>query len=201
MTYMSVKANPKELPVSDPLPDDRDLLRRAATGDRLAFDHLYRRHVRPVYWQTYAVVGNAYDAEDATQDVFITAWKKIQIIQIAGDSLLPWLLVTARYVGLNRRRQTQRDAARSQGLQGELVDPTGSAEAIVMHEELAGRVEKSIAALSKVDRQIYELCISDNRTYAEAAAELGITHGSVRNRVARIRQRFRADINVLRGTS
>lgn len=182
------------------LPNDRELLSRAVHGDRLAFDQLYLRHVRPVYWQAYAVVRNEYDAEDATQEVFITAWKKIADIRIVHDSLLPWLLVTARYTALNKRRQAQRDASRQQSFDHDLPDSSMTVEEAAVHDELLARIGKSVAALTEPDRQLYELCISGDRTYAEAAGELGVSHGAVRNRVSRIRQRLRADIHVLRGT-
>ena len=185
-----------------PPPDDRELLGRAARGgDRHAFDQLYRRHVRPVYWQAYAVLRNPLDAEDVTQDVFITTWKKIRSITLADDSLLPWLLVTARYTALNKRRQSMRDAGRRLTMSDEIPDESASVEDTVEHDALLARVEKSVAELSGIDRQLYEKCITGDRTYAEAAEELGVSHGSVRNRVSRIRQRLRADIHVLRGSS
>ena len=181
--------------------DDRELLDRAAGGSRHAFDQLYLRHVRPVYWQAYSVVRSPLDAEDVTQDVFITAWKKIRSITIADDSLLPWLLVTARYTALNKWRQSQRDTKRRASLGEQLADDAVSVEDTVEHQELLARVEKSVAELSTVDQQLYEKCINGDRTYAEAAAELGVSHGAVRNRVSRIRQRLRADVHVLRGTT
>lgn len=180
--------------------DDRELLGRAAGGDRHAFDQLYLRHVRPVYWQAYSVVRNQPDAEDTTQEVFITAWKKIRAITIADDSLLPWLLVTARYTALNKRRQSMRETSRRASLGEQLADGNASVEDTAEHQELLARVEKSVAELSAMDRELYEKCINGDRTYAEAAAELGVSHGAVRNRVSRIRQRLRADIHVLRGT-
>lgn len=186
--------------MNDALPNDRELLDRAVRGDRLAFDQLYLRHVRPVYWQAYAVVRNEHDAEDATQEVFITAWKKITGIRVVDDSLLPWLLVTARYTALNKRRKIQRDASHQASLDREVADSAMSVEESALHDELLARVGKSVAALSETDRQLYELCINGDRTYGEAADDLGVSHGAIRNRVSRIRQRLRADIYVLRGT-
>jgi RNA polymerase sigma factor (sigma-70 family) len=189
-------------PAEQPLrPDDRELLGRAASGERQAFDQLYLRHVRPVYWQAYAVLRDSLDAEDATQEVFITTWNKIRTIRLADDSLLPWLLVTARFTALNKRRKGMRDARHLQPMTADPADHSASVEDTVEHEELLARVEKCVAELSGIDRELYEKCISGDRTYAEAAEELGVSHGSVRNRVSRIRQRLRADIHVLRGSA
>src|SRR5215207_7531631 len=95
------------------LTGDRELVERAARGDRAAFGQLYDRHVRPVYWQAYSVVRDASEAEDITQDVFITTWDKIRHISVVDESVLPWLLVTARYTAFNARRRSQKVRARS----------------------------------------------------------------------------------------
>lgn len=181
--------------------DDRGLFARASRGDRHAFDQLYARHVRPVYWQAYSVLRNPLDAEDATQEVFITTWKKIRSITLADDSLLPWLLVTARYTALNKRRQSMRDASHRQAISEEIADTGSSVEDTVEYDALRARVDKYVAELSAIDRQLYEKCINGDSTYAEAAVELGVSHGAVRNRVSRLHQRLRTDLHVLRGTS
>lgn len=95
-------------PTSTPAPDDRALLGRARSGDRTAFSELYDRHVRAVYWQAFGVVRDDDLAEDVTQEVFITAWRKLHGIDVVDESLLPWLLVTARYTALNARVGTER---------------------------------------------------------------------------------------------
>ena len=51
-------------------------LERARSGDRDAFGELYARHVRPVYRQPSGVVGSAADTEEATQEVFVGAWRR-----------------------------------------------------------------------------------------------------------------------------
>ena len=123
--------------------------------------------------EAYAVLRNPLDAEDTTQEVFITTWKKMQSITLADDSLLPWLLVTARYTALNKRRQSMRDANRRQLLNDEVPDQNTSVEDTVEHEALLARVDKAVAELSSLDRELYEKCISGDRTYAEAAEERG----------------------------
>lgn len=60
-----------------PTPDTDDV-RAAASGDRVAFQRLYRRHVDRVYGAVLRLAG--YDhgrAEDLTQDAFVRAWQKL----------------------------------------------------------------------------------------------------------------------------
>lgn len=181
--------------------DEHEIVARAKAGDRFAFDELYSRHVKPVYWQAYSVVSNAADAEEVTQDVFVTAWRKMRDIDLVGGSLLPWLLVTAKYTAANKRRASLRHDTRATELQDYHVDRHADVEAQVEAGEVLNQITKSLAALSPADRDLYDLCIQQGKTYAEAADTLGVSHGSVRNRVSRLRQRLRADLHDLRGAS
>ncbi|KQV75610.1 RNA polymerase subunit sigma-24 [Aeromicrobium sp. Root344] len=179
---------------------DRELLARASAGDRAAFGQLYDRHVRPVYWQAYAVVRDQREAEDVTQEVFITTWDKIRRITVVDDSVLPWLLVTARYTALNARRRSQKVSARSIQLDADLPDDA-SVEDEVVAAQVRGEIDKAVAALSPTDQRLYEMCVAGDHTYELAARELGVSHAAVRNRVSRLRTRLRADLRSMRETS
>lgn len=177
---------------------DRLLLDRAARGDRAAFGQLYDRHVRPVYWQTYGVLRDDREAEDATQDVFVTAWSKIRAVTLVDESMLPWLLVTARYTALNAARSRRRRRS-------DELDDVRAEEQMVEDEVETGlvraEIDKAVAALSTVDRRLYQLCLAGDHTYEAAARELGVSHSAVRNRLSRLRTRLRADLRSLRETS
>ncbi len=181
-----------------PPTDDRELLARAAAGDRGAFGQLYDRHVRPVYWQAYGVVHDAREAEDATQDVFVTMWNKIRTISVVDESVLPWLLVTARYTALNARRRRLRR-------QADVLDHDLPDQHDVENEVEAGlvraEIDKATAALTATDRRLYELCVAGDHTYEMAARELGVSHAVVRNRISRLRTRLRADLRSLKEIS
>ena len=178
--------------------EDTELLARAQVGDRLAFADLYDRHVRPVYWQAYSVLRDAGEAEEVTQDVFVTAWRKIRTITPVDGSLLPWLMVTARYTALNAHRRAARRSA-------ELLDDStvagDSVEREVEAAQVRAEIDKAVAALAPNDRRLYELCVEGDRTYEQAARELGVSHAVVRNRLHRLRARLRADLRSMRETS
>lgn len=182
----------------DPDLGDHALLVRAASGDRGAFALLYDRHVRPVYWQAYGILRDDREAEDATQDVFVTMWNKVRTITLVDESVLPWLLVTARYTALNARRSRQR--RRSDPLDAEVASDQ-AVEDEVEAGLVRAEIDKATAALSDVDRRLYELCVAGDHTYEMAARELGVSHAVVRNRISRLRARLRADLRSMRETS
>ncbi|HJR90737.1 MAG TPA: sigma-70 family RNA polymerase sigma factor [Aeromicrobium sp.] len=176
--------------------DELTQLARAQVGDRDAFAGLYDRHARPVYWQAYAVVRDRDLAEDVTQDVFVTTWRRIRSITPVDGSILPWLLVTARYTAYNAARKEQRRSA--DGLDGDPIGGSG-ADTEVENAMIQAEIDKAVAALSPVDQQLYALCVDGGATYEQAAAELGVSHSVVRNRIHRLRTRLRADLSALRG--
>ena len=179
--------------------DDVELLTRAQEGDRLAFADLYDRHVRPVYWQAYSVVHDAGEAEEVTQDVFVTAWRKIRAITPVDGSLLPWLLVTARYTALNAYRRASR--RRNDALGDDVLEGADSpVEREIEAAQVRVEIDKAVAALAENDRRLYELCVEGDRTYEQAARELGVSHAVVRNRLHRLRTRLRADLRSMRET-
>jgi len=171
---------------------DASLLARARRGDTAAFGALFDRHVDAVYWQAHQVVRDAAEAEDVTQDTFVTAWRRIGDIRIVDESVLPWLLVTARYTALNAGRKRAR--LRSVPLEHEPSDPTGGPAEAADAAAVAAAIEAALARLSPVDRRLFELCVDGDLTYEQAATELGVTHGAVRNRVSRLRSRLRRDL-------
>ncbi len=187
--------------------DDVELLTRAQEGDRRAFAELYDRHVRPVYWQAYSVVHDAGEAEEVTQDVFVTAWRRIRAITPVDGSLLPWLLVTARYTALNayRRASRRHRDQRGDALDDDVLEGAAASDSPVEREieaaQVRAEIDKAVAALAENDRRLYELCVEGDRTYEQAARELGVSHAVVRNRLHRLRARLRADLRSMRETS
>ena len=60
--------------------------------------------MQSVYWAAFGVLQSRADAEEVMQDAFMTMWDKRASIELIGESTLPWLVTTARYLALNRRR-------------------------------------------------------------------------------------------------
>lgn len=170
---------------------DGELTMLAAAGDTEAFRSLYRRHVDAVYRVASALLPNAVDAEDATQDAFVTAWRKLDGFHLEGASALPWLATICRYVCANRLRALRREQAHAPGVVDERTPARLDLEQDAIDADVAERIARDVAALSEVDRQVFVLCVSHGYAYEAAAAELGLTSGAVRNRLSRIRRRLR----------
>lgn len=170
---------------------DGALLEELALGsDRASFDVLVRRHSRAVYLAALSVTGIAADAEEIAQDAFLVLWRRrTDDVRLVADSVAPWLIVTARNLALNRRRGERRLRAR-QEREVELP-PLADPEAEVIAITARRAVDDALAQLDPLDAEIARLCLVDGLSYAEAAGQLGVAHGVVRNRLSRIRRRLR----------
>lgn len=169
---------------------DHDLIRAITEGNQEAFRVFYRRHVRPIFWLASSLIADGGTAEEVTQDVFVTAWKKLPGFRLESASALPWLSQICRFKAMNARRK--RDASPTQV---ELVEhdlpASESLEDRVMLTQLTQHIMDRLGSLGEIDQRIYFGCVVDGKSYQEVASELGVVHGTVRNRLARVRSALR----------
>jgi len=168
---------------------DAALLERAAAGSEHAFRALYRAYATPVYRIAFALLRDADDAEDVTQETFTTAWGKLRGLRLESGSALPWLATICRNHAANRARKRRRE--REHALADDTVPAVLSVEQTVVDAELAARIADEVGRLTELDREIFVLCVSEGYAYQAAADALGVSHAAVRNRLSRIRSRLR----------
>lgn len=176
---------------------DADLLRRLASGDQTALSIVFDRHAAAVTRYAWAIAMSRMDVEEIVQDTFVTVWRKAGEITIAESSLLPWLLVTCRYLALNAVRKAARNQA------DELDENlSSSANAIRDHRDAETASEDlrwvlaEIELLDPVDRRVCELCLVEGLPYSVAAQQLGLSVGAVKQRVSRSRARLKKAVTL-----
>jgi RNA polymerase sigma-70 factor (ECF subfamily) len=175
--------------------DDAALMDGARRGDRAAFGRLYDRHAATTYRYALSIVRAPADAEDVVQDVFLTTWTRINDVAIVDTSALPWLLTTARFTALNLIRTKTRARNRTEDADLSLhPDRRGTPDEEVARRQLAAAIKEAVSELSDTDQALYYLCIEQGSSYADAAKALGSTHGSIRNRLSRLRASLRTTL-------
>ena len=83
---------------------DGELIQRAATGDRSAFEDLYRRYARPVFGLALRRLGDRGRAEDAVQETFASIWRSAGSYRPERGPGAPWLYAVARNAIVDRAR-------------------------------------------------------------------------------------------------
>ena len=179
-------------------PTDEQLARRyveaadRATRDR-TFHELVRRYERRVYGICYRYFGNHADAQDATQDTYLTLARKLH--QFRHDSALStWIyrVATNACNDLGRRY-----ARRPQTPVADVADAAASdagSEATVDDElaglELAHEIQQALLQLDELSRTLIVLCSIEGQSYAEVSEALDLPVGTIKSRVFRARARL-----------
>lgn len=183
-----------QAPSPGDIASDAELVAAAAGGSEPAFRALYRAYARPVFWLAHSLVGTRVDAEDVMQETFLAAWRKLPGLELAGDSLLPWLVTICRFQSANRIRRQQRDRVHTAAAVEETLPSTVDVEKQVVESSHVERILAEVGTLTPLDQQIFRLCAAEGYAYQAAADELGVSHGVVRNRLSRIRTQLRNTI-------
>jgi RNA polymerase sigma-70 factor (ECF subfamily) len=138
-------------------------------------DRLYREAGPLVHRRLQRWVGSGADADELLQDTFAVAASRYTALTRA-DSPRAWLLGIARNVA---RRFHRRVRLRRTEPLGDLAQPPAEEDARL--EEM----RRAIASLPPELREVIELRLSEDLSYAEIAASLGIPDGTVRSRLHR----------------
>ena len=164
---------------------------RARRGDPDAFAALVTAHQQIAFRTAYLVLGDAAEAEDATQEAFVRAYGALDRFR-DGEPFRPWLLRIAVNAARNRRRSAGRRAGlRLRVEAGMPRDEHGaSAEAAVIAAEQRGRVIEAVNGLSADERLVIGAHYFLDLPLAEIAVLAGVPEGTVKSRLSRARARL-----------
>ena len=169
-----------------PTVDEPDV-KLAASGDRRAFERLYRDNLNRVYAVCVRMCGDRSRAEELAQDAFVRAWERLP--QFRGESAFStWLHRLTVNVVLEAQRNERRSRART-----ESDDVLESAPPIAPREYHAEKMDLAvaIAALPPGARAVFALHDVEGYKHEEIAEMLDITAGGSKAQLHRARRLLR----------
>src|SRR5262249_30842906 len=167
---------------------DRELLERfASRRDQDAFAVLVRRHGPMVLGVCRSVLGQAQDAEDASQATFLVLARKAGGLQ-RPEAVGPWLHGVAYRLALRVRSAAQRNEVR--GARGDLRGSVAPAADLIVREDHT-LLHKELARLPARYREPLVLCYLQGSTRDEAAQQLGCPVATLKSRLERGRKLLR----------
>jgi RNA polymerase sigma-70 factor, ECF subfamily len=184
--------------VAETLTAEAAWARAATRGDRQAFGRLVDLHKRAVFGLCVRLLRDSEDARDAAQECFARAYAALGSYD-AAQPFAPWLLRIARNHCLDvlRRRlpdaqRVELDGAPEEGAARELADPAAPrGDEAVERRELAGALERAVAALPLNYREVVHLFHVEHLSYKEIAATLDVPVGTVMTWLFRARARLK----------
>ena len=171
---------------------DREMLAQAAGGDHAAFAKLYDRLSGPLYSLAIKMLGDANEAQDAVQDVFVQIWRRAAKYDSTQSSVFSWAMLMTRSRIIDRLRARGRRlrvvASSTDDANAEAAADASAAESaadIADRNEEAMRVRTVLDKLPTDQRQAIELAFFSELTHYEIAAELGQPLGTIKARIRR----------------
>jgi RNA polymerase sigma-70 factor, ECF subfamily len=136
------------------------------------WERIVREHGPMVFTTAWRILGQAADAEDVVQDVFM----EVQRVRVRVRCWPALLRRLTTFRSLDRLRQRKATV----GLDGLcLFSPNGDPESHAIGRELADRLRQAIAQLPEREASVFCQRFFDERSYDQIAENLAISRGAV----------------------
>ncbi len=152
-----------------------NLVQRAKEGDRDAFSLIVRQLSRQAVATAHLITGDLQVGEEAAQDAFVTAWKKLGTLKEPA-AFRSWFGVVLTRIACRARRPR-----REQMLPADLSAPISEDRSL---PEIA-------LGLSAAHREVLALRYVDDLSYRDIAGALGLTTARVKSRLHEARETLR----------
>jgi RNA polymerase sigma-70 factor (ECF subfamily) len=191
--------------MAPPATNEHRLIERCRSGDLTAFDELVAQHQNRIYNLCYWTLGDADEAADAAQTVFVRAFRSFA--NFRGDSALStWLHRIAINVTIDAARRRQRAPLSLSVLEGGdgeaglrevdsaasyFTTPDSTAQEVVTRGERQRAVREALSTLPDHHRTVLVLFDIEGHSYEEVANLLELPLGTVKSRLNRARLALR----------
>lgn len=166
-----------------------DVCRARSPRDDRPFRELFRRYQNVVWRICYGVVRNSQDAEDLTQEVFVSIYRNLKHFE-GRSSLKTWIY----RIAINTSRNELRRRARRPQLAGKSIEDMsdflegeGTVELYWLSQIRNANLREAIQQLSSKQFEVIRLRDFEQRSYEEIAKLLGISLSATKMRIQRAR--------------
>jgi RNA polymerase sigma-70 factor, ECF subfamily len=154
---------------------------RVVAGDADAIKLLYSRFGPPIYSLGVRMLGSSESAEELTQDVFLTAWRKGSAFDASRGRLSTWLMAIAHNIAVDRLRHERGRSRPPLVLVEDVPEPPPSLEEDGLVERETAR--RALREVSLQDRALLVRTYFHGWTAREVAEADGIPLGTVKTRL------------------
>ena len=181
------------------------LFDKAKTGDLEAFETLIKSYEKLIYNAAYRMLGNAHDAEDASQEVILKVYRSLSSCNSAG-AFKSWLfrIINNTCIDEIRKRKGKStisiDADYSDvdsHSENPLLKDNNTPESEFLRADLSKNIQIAIDSLPPDYKGAIVMRDINGLSYDEIADALNINIGTVKSRIARGRKKLRDELVLL----
>ncbi len=156
-------------------------------GRQEALATLYDRYVRRVYGMAVQKLSDPAEAQDITQDVFLTVWNRAQTFNALKGKTESWLLTVAHHKIIDRLRVKRLDSQAAESVMkenavlgdAEFANPLDQA----VKSDEGARVRKALQALPDDQRTVLTMAYFNGLSQSQISEKLNLPLGTVKNRI------------------
>jgi RNA polymerase sigma-70 factor (ECF subfamily) len=162
-------------------PHDGEIAAIADRRDREAFLTLYRFYAPRV--KAYLIrMGGSQIAEETTQEVMLTVWRKAELFDAGKASASTWIFAIARNLFIDRKRRERRPAF--DPTDPLLVaEPPEQADTALWSRQSEQRIREAMSALPAEQAKVVTMAFFEDKAHSAIAAELKLPLGTVKSRL------------------
>lgn len=164
--------------------EDSILLAHVKQGNKQSFRLLVDRYIDRVWRVAFRVLEDAAEAEDVTQEVFVTLWQKRQDLSASNGQIGSWL----HKVSFNRALDVKRARTRhpsSELEQDKLADETPSHDTTIEQAECRSKVYEEMSKLPENQMMALMLYYFDDLSVKDISQHMDTTEVAVRSLLKR----------------
>jgi len=160
---------------------DEALFVALKNGDSAALSVLFNRHGRLVYGLALKILANPQEAEDLTQEIFLTLWRKASTNPDCRFFVRYLVTITrSRAIDKIRDRTRQLKLVEKVGKMSNDITPEPTPVEQASFSERSQRVNHALSQLPEKQRQVIELAYNQGLSQSQIAKQLDIPLGTVK---------------------
>ena len=161
--------------------------------DAQEFKQRFMPHYKLLYRVAYQLTGNAQDAEDLLQDLYLKLWQKRD--DLPDEAMKEAYLVTMiRHLFVDQHRLKRLNTSAELKEEASPPDERSLDRQIDSRDE-ARKMEGLIHQLPERDAKIIQMHLMEDRSYEEIEQDTGLSQGNIRIIVMRTKKKLKQQFN------
>ena len=159
---------------------------RVANGDRTALREVYDRTAAKLFGLCVRILGDASEAEDTMQEIYLTVWQRAGSFDPSRSSPITWLTVITRSRAIDRLRSSGRSrAAVPIENAADVRDPSPDAVTLLVAGQDASQLNGCVEELDQRQAQAIREAFFGGATYPQLAERAGVPVGTMKSWIRR----------------